>query len=206
MKKSNILDIIKSRRSIRKFTNETVPDDVIKTLIEAGSWAPNPSNLQSTKFIVVKSEAVKKSLANAVNKVISQLEAIPINDEISQYLKTSRYYFTFFENAPIVIAVAYKLRSPFIPSLSGVPVTNESQLSEISGASAAIENILLTAHSLGYGSCWMTGPLFAERDLAKILELKNNYKIAALIPIGKPDGEVTIPERKDIDKIMKVVE
>jgi nitroreductase len=55
----DVFEAIKNRRSIRRFEDRPVPDDVIETIIEAGQWAPSASNRQQWKFIVIDSQEVK---------------------------------------------------------------------------------------------------------------------------------------------------
>ena len=59
----SILESIKSRRSIRKFTAEPNDDETINQILSAGIWAPSGKNNQPWKFAVIKSEALRKSLA-----------------------------------------------------------------------------------------------------------------------------------------------
>lgn len=59
----DILDLIKTRRSIRKFTEEHVSDDVINDIIEAGTWAPSGLNNQPWKFAVIRDSELKKDLS-----------------------------------------------------------------------------------------------------------------------------------------------
>lgn len=56
-------ELIKTRRSIRKFTDETVPDKLINKIIEAGTWAPSGMNNQPWKFAVVRNEDLKNKLS-----------------------------------------------------------------------------------------------------------------------------------------------
>ena len=59
---SNILNVIKSRRSIRKFQKKEIPEKILDELIEALIWAPSAGNLQSRKFYFVFNEGVKEKL------------------------------------------------------------------------------------------------------------------------------------------------
>lgn len=56
----------------------------------------------------------------------------------------------------------------------------------LQSVSAAIQNLLLVAHSLGYGTCWMTGPLVAYRELEEILGVDAPWELVALVPLGVP--------------------
>ncbi|MBC8358422.1 MAG: nitroreductase family protein [Candidatus Aminicenantes bacterium] len=61
----SVLDTIKSRRSIRKYKSDPIPEDVFQRVFEAVRQAPSGKNLQPWKFIVVKDKALKDSLARA---------------------------------------------------------------------------------------------------------------------------------------------
>lgn len=56
-------ELIKTRRSIRKFTDEPVPDELINKIIEAGTWAPSGMNNQPWKFAVIRNEDLKNKLS-----------------------------------------------------------------------------------------------------------------------------------------------
>ena len=59
----DIFELIKTRRSIRTFTNRPVPDEVIERIIEAGTWAPSGMNNQPWKFAVIKDSELKKAVS-----------------------------------------------------------------------------------------------------------------------------------------------
>lgn len=59
----DILEIIKTRRSIRKFTDEPVPDEIIDKIIEAGTWAPSGMNNQPWKFAIIKDDELKAQIS-----------------------------------------------------------------------------------------------------------------------------------------------
>jgi nitroreductase len=58
-----MLDLIKSRRSIRKFIKQDIPDELIRDIIDAGRWAPSGLNNQPWKFVIVRSQEMKAALA-----------------------------------------------------------------------------------------------------------------------------------------------
>jgi nitroreductase len=120
-----LVDAIKSRRSIRAFKREPVPDDVVRELLELGNLAPSAGNLQGRDFVVVRDSNIKLMLCNAA---------------LGQ---------RFIADAPVVIVVcANKQRS----SPYGA---RGRDLYCIQDADAAIENILLAVTSKGLGACWV---------------------------------------------------
>lgn len=200
----DLLDIIKQRRSIRKYMNKAIPDDVVAKIMEAARWAPSPANRQSTEFIIVKNDEIKLKMAEAIEHTLNNIEKAAPHEDAIQTIRGYGKYFNFFKDAPIVLVVTYRPRHSIINMLTGVDYERED-LADISGAAAAIQNILLTAHYLGYGGCWMTGPLLAEKDLLQILNLKSSIKLAAVIPIGRPAEIPEAPKRKEIDNIVRMV-
>ncbi len=121
-----LLDAIKGRRSIRKYKTQAVPDEIITTLIDAGTHAPSAGNIQPWHFIIVKNSSVKAKLAEAA------------------------YDQTSIEQAPVVIVVcADENQVQTRYGKRGVT------LYCLQDTAAATQNILLAAYSLGLGTCWI---------------------------------------------------
>ena len=70
----------------------------------------------------------------------------------------------------------------------------------IQDTSAAIQNILLTATDMGLGGCWMGS--FNEQKLRDMLNIDLKYKVVAVVPIGEPDGDIAMRERKPLDEVV----
>ena len=73
----------------------------------------------------------------------------------------------------------------------------------LQSVSAAIQNMLLAVHALGYGSCWMTGPLVAQESFEKLLGYDKDRFIAALLPIGVPDENPPARSRKPLEEVVR---
>jgi nitroreductase len=76
----------------------------------------------------------------------------------------------------------------------------------LQSVSAAIQNMLLMVHALGYGSCWMTGPLVAQEAFEKLLGFGKEKSIVALLPIGVPAESPPARSRKPLEEMMRVIE
>jgi len=72
----------------------------------------------------------------------------------------------------------------------------------LQSVAAAIEHMLLAAHALGYGSCWMTGPLVAQEAFEKLLGYGREKFIAALLPVGVPDEHPGPRPRKPREEVV----
>jgi nitroreductase len=151
-----LMETIKGRRSIRKFKNQNIPDEAIVQLIEAARYAPSAGNIQPWEFVIVKNAAVKQKLVKAAYNQ-KQVQEAPV----------------------IIVACADENRSSTGYGNRG------KTLYCLQDTSAAIQNILLTAHSLGLGTCWIGA--FDENEAKDAVNAPEGVRPVAMIPIGYPD-------------------
>lgn len=167
-------DLVKNRRSVRKYKAQPVDKKDILKILDAANWAPSAMNWQPWEFIVVSGKLLKplgNSFRSVVEKMIYESEdnETAFNEE---FVKFAAHY----GGAPAVIVVLTKTSSE----------PNEKKAS-IESASAAMQNLILAAADLGLGTCWMTGPLRNERGLRDILDIPDDREIVAVTPLGYPD-------------------
>jgi nitroreductase len=164
-------EAIKGRRSIRAFKKQNVPEETVEKLIEAASWAPSAGNIQPWEFVIVRKPAVKKKLAQAA---------------LNQ---------AFVEEAPVVIVVcANETRSSMGYGLRG------STLYCIQDTAAALQNVLLTVHSLGLGACWIGA--FNEGEAREAVNAPEGIRPVAIIPIGYANEAPPQRSRRPFTQIM----
>ena len=208
----DLFDAIRDRRSIRRFKQTPVPDEDIRKILDAGRWAPSANNAQPWSFIVIKDRAVLKSMAGAVREMIDRM--IPYAESEKQAQRLAAYksnYYIFFENAPAVIAVcmeAYDAGTDRLLARMGYSTEDIKRLRPLPGlqsVAAAIQNMLLAIHALGYGSCWMTGPLVAQDAFEKLLGFGKEKSVAALLPVGVPGEDPPARSRKPLEALMKLI-
>jgi len=133
-------EAIEGRRSVRAFKNRRVSTEIIEKLIDAARWAPSAGNVQPWEFVVVRDEEVKAQLADAAS------------DQ------------AFIKEAPVVIVVcADENRSVREYGSRG------KELYCIQDTAAAVQNMLLTAYSIGLGICWVGA--FREDKIGEILNV-----------------------------------
>ncbi|MFH1174491.1 MAG: nitroreductase family protein [archaeon] len=152
----NIFDAIDGRRSIRSFLVRPVEFDKISAIIEAGTLAPSAGNLQDWKFIIVSEKEVITKIAESA---------------LGQY---------WIAKAPVLVVVCGMLSRQ--EKYYGDKGRNVYCAQD---CAAAIENMLLTAHALGLGSCWVGG--FDEHNLRHYLDIPNSAQPYAILPLGYPD-------------------
>lgn len=171
----DLLEIIKSRRSIRKFKRDSIPEQDLFKILEAATWAPSAGNLQPWEFIIVRDEDRKKALARAA---LNQM---------------------FIAEAPVVIIVCAN-----IPRTAVYYGERGRSLYCIQDTAAAIQNMLLMAYWLGYGTCWVGA--FDEERVRKILKLPPDARPVAIIPLGKPAEKPRPPPRYPLERVVHVEE
>lgn len=208
----DLFEAIKGRTSVRRFKDRPVPDEDIRKILDAGRLAPSANNTQPWSFLVIKNRQTLAAMAQAVREMIDRM--IPHAEGEKQAQRLTAYkstYYTFFENAPAVIAVfmeGYDAGTDKLLARMGYPAEDIKRLRPMPGlqsVAAAIEHMLLAAHALGYGSCWMTGPLVAQEDFQKLLGYGKERFIAALLPLGIPDEKPSVRPRKDLDELMRML-
>jgi nitroreductase len=171
------LDVIKTRRSIRKYQTTPVDDKVLGQVMEAARWAPSWANTQCWRFVVVRDNAVKAELAGALSKNNPSTNAIT--------------------TAPIVIVVCAELKKAGF--YKGEPTTTMGDWFMFD-AGLAMENLVLAAHALGLGTVHVGN--FDHKKVDNILGVADGFCVVEMTPLGYPDGESKIPPRKELSEII----
>ena len=208
----DLFDAIAGRVSIRRFKDRPVPDEDVRKVLDAGRLAPSANNTQPWSFLVIRDRALLAKMAEAVRQQVDRMIPHAENEKQAQRLAAYKAtYYTFFEKAPVVIAVfmeASDTSSNRLLARMGYSADDIRRLRPDPGlqsVAAAIEHMLLAAHALGYGSCWMTGPLVAQEGFEKLLGYGKEKFIAALLPLGVPDETPSPRPRRPLDELMRTI-
>jgi len=208
----DIFEALQGRKSIRRFKESPVPDSDVRRILDAGRVAPSAHNTQPWSFLVIKNRAVIKKMGDGVRMMVDKM--LPFAESEKQVQRLTAYkntYYTFFERAPLLIAVFLEAHEGETEKLlarmkySREEIDRLRPLQGLQSVSAAIQNMLLAIHALGYGSCWMTGPLIAQEEFEKILGYGKERFIAALLPVGIPDEKPATLTKKPLEAIMKII-
>jgi nitroreductase len=139
-----------------------------------------------------------------IDKVVEYSNSIKMENARHGFLNYTNY-FSFFNDAPCVIAVVKKPYDSITQKLMRRYELDDSFMSstDVQGPAAAIQNLLLMIHTLGYGACWMTGPLIAKTEIEKILNINTPDGLMALIPMGRASHNPPAPHRKEVKGIVE---
>jgi nitroreductase len=188
---------IRGRRSIRKYQQREVPQELLQEVLETGLWAPSGMNKQEWDVIVLRGDP-RDHLVEIISR--SQEYILPHLQEIfsEKMINISLQVFRNLGGAPVVILVYVpKETVSYGEGLDerGRYHAEFNRFNRLQSVSALIQNILLKAHAKGLGTCWMTGPKYMEEEIGEFLGMTDK-ELVAIIPIGYPDQAPPAPPRK----------
>ncbi len=175
---SHLDDILKSRRDTRHFTADEVPDEVIQKALQAGHWAPSVGLTDATRYYLIKSNEVKRSIKNLFLDYNKKAEELTDNLEQKELYRSLKL--EAIEEAPIGLIIAYD-RSVLNQFTIGTIGSNEAV--KFSSVCAA-QNIWLSLTEQGYGMGWVS--ILNYYQFKKILDLPENIEPLGYFCIGKP--------------------
>lgn len=209
------LDFIYKRKSVRAYTNESVPKEDLLKLLEAATYAPSPKHQQNWHFVVVQDRDRIEKMAEAVRVSHTKIgELAESEKEQKQFMSVLPYYLNF-ERSACTIIVYGKEYDMIEEKILRANHVSEAVIEELkspqSGAQAigaAVENFLLGAANMGYGACYMTGPTHAKREIEEIIGFeKPGYTLMAMISIGVPAEEpVRQPRRLPLEEVVTFID
>jgi coenzyme F420-0:L-glutamate ligase / coenzyme F420-1:gamma-L-glutamate ligase len=192
-------EVIRSRRSVREFT-ERVPDQhTIERLIDAAQWAPSNHNRQGWKFIVFRDRVQLAGLAERIDAAVRETLAAA-NRLDAPNGKELLHYSTLFAAAPVVILAMHKrsaaINRALVEAGGGGKVSGEAV-----STAMAVENLLLASHVLGLGACVMTAPLLAPGVWERLDNVPVGFQPTCVVAVGYPAQTPPPPRRKPLDQI-----
>jgi nitroreductase len=182
----DVFYILQTMRAMRRLKPDAIPDELIRTILQAAITAPNAGNRQSWRFVVVKDRSIKERVQHYYKKALAefitpQYEQGPLpagvtRDQYDRQFGAVQYLTDHFHEAPVwIVACLDQL---------GHPETIWS------GASIypAVQNILIAARSLGLGAVLTTRHTMYSAEVDAILEIPAGARSYAIIPLGYPRG------------------
>ena len=177
----DLIEAIRTRRSIRAYRPDPVPRETIEQLLAAATLAPSAMNLQPWAFGVVTDCAKIRDLSERAKALLlGQMTERPFLKRFEEYFRNPDY--SIFYHAPALIVIYSRSVSAFAPI----------------DCALAAENLMLAARGFGLGSCWIG----FGHDLLELPETKRELgvppecSVAAPIIVGRPAEEREAPERK----------
>jgi nitroreductase len=188
----NTLDAIAARRSIRKFKDTPIPEEILQTILSAGIQAPSACNRQPWRFVIVQGEKraeMIRIMRVGIARDKAQGEDIGSCEGSAQVM----------EEAPVTV---------FIFNPDGVRPWRRHTVHQkfmdvldIQSIGAAIQNMLLAAQDLGLGSLWICDVFIAYEELCKWLGEKG--ELIAAVSFGYADESPAARPRKPMSEVVR---
>jgi nitroreductase len=200
---AELLALMRTRRSIRRFLPDPLEPAQIEALVEAAAAAPSAGNRQAYRLLLVTERPRIEAMARAVRAEVLRLRAAVREDlapDAERYLES----FLHFAGAPLVVAPIHRCGAPDLLAASGsAPASARGDADAVASVAASLENLLLCAHALGLGACWMTGPLVAADALGPVLDVPRGWALSALVPVGRPAEAPEPPPRRRPESLVR---
>ncbi|HVC56119.1 MAG TPA: nitroreductase family protein [Stellaceae bacterium] len=181
---TDLFEIIRTTRSMRRLKPDPVPDALIRQILEAGVCAPSGGNMQRWRFLVIRDAATKATVGAYYKRAWDEQvgpryragEPAPgtDRDRFLRMLGAAEHLAAHIHEAPVWI----------VPCLQGAAPTRTAG----SSIYPAIQNMLLAARALGLGATLTTLYLAFEKEAEAALGLPADWHSYALLPVGYPLG------------------
>lgn len=196
----SFLELLKTRRSVRKFSNQPVSQQVIERLLEAACQAPSAHDQQPWRFVVLtqyqRREKLAEEMATELRRdLVSQ--GVPVEEierDVEQSIQRIR-------NAPAAILLcgdASKIGEQF----NAENLQNEFLLM-VQSVALAGGNILLMAHAEGLATVWLCAPLFAPQAVRRVVDLPMEWLPLALILVGYQKAKLREKQKVNFHQVTR---
>jgi len=195
---TDLHNFLRTRRSIRRFKTDPVPNSVIQNILATATFAPSAHNRQPWRFVVITTQDVKEKLADAMAVDFERdlaRDGLPI-EEIEAQIKRSRERIA---SAPAAVLLCLDMSE-----MDVYPDEKRRQaerMMAIQSVAASGLQLLLAAHAEGLGGVWACWPLFAPQTICTVLDLPESWEPQAMFFIGYAEIIPEARERKSIERV-----
>jgi F420 biosynthesis protein FbiB-like protein len=194
-----LLAAIHARRSIRRYTPQPVPAEIVERLLTAATWAPSAHNRQPWRFVILTEAPVKERLARAMGAQLAS-DRLTDGDPARAVEADTNRSLARLISAPLIIVAGLTLQD-----MDAYPDPRRQKaetLMAVQSVAMAIQNLILAAHAEGLGACWMCAPLFCPDIVRAILDLPADWEAQALITLGYPANSGKPAARKPLANVV----
>ncbi len=194
--------VISMRRSIRKFKPDPVPDELINEMLDAARLAPSGSNLQPSRFLVLKSKEAKEKLRKCTPlKFVREAPAVIVCCVDTGVFSKRELRYKELGEAGAFIDVVFE-EGDFSEAIKKRNTMSEADaLAYLKfNVAIAVDHLTLMAVNLGLGTCWIG--MFDREAVEREFEIDKRYHVVALIPVGYPDQRPAARPRISSEEIL----
>ena len=195
---SDLHNFLRTRRSIRRFKPDPVPDSVIETILTTATFAPSAHHRQPWRFVVVADSSARIKLADAMAVDFERdlkSDGVPF-EKIQTQVRRSK---DRISAAPVAILLC--LDASEMDSYPDKRRTKAEFRTTVQSVAAAGLQLLLAAHAEGLGGVWACWVLFAQETIQRVLELPKTWEPQGMFFLGYPQ---IIPETRERKKLQEI--
>jgi nitroreductase len=198
-----LLDAMSTTRSIRRFRPDSIPDDVLSSVLEAATWAPSGSNSQNWRLLVVRDPERRRRVGEIYRRGFDEFyppgRLATETDPSRQRMMAGGVHLAAHigEEPPVLLLFCRDdpTRAASV-SPSGIrPWTRGSSVYP------AVQNVLLAARAYGLGGCLTTVHLLHEEEIKAALDIPDGIDTYALVPLGYPRDRFGPLRRRPVEEI-----
>jgi nitroreductase len=181
---TDLWEVMSTARSIRRYTDEPVDDETLRRCLQAAVWAPSGANMQSWRFVVLRSPQLRAVVAEAAKLALQVIEPVygmtrPADDDLSRAARNNRATYELHDRAGDHASVLFATKR----------WPNASELLLGGSVFPAMQNFLLAARALGLGACPTSWASYGgEQLLRDAVGVPDDWMLAGHVVIGWPRG------------------
>jgi F420 biosynthesis protein FbiB-like protein len=186
------VDLIRTRRSVRRYEKTRLTRELVDLLIQAMSWAPSAHNRQPWRVAILEDDNWKRHLASKMADRL-RLDRSADGDNAAIVDADVKRSYDRITEAPILLVICADMidMDVYPDQRRG----NAEYLIAVQSVAAAAQNLMLAAHAEGLGTCWMCAPLFCQDTVAAALSLPSSWQPQSLITLGWPSATSKVRPR-----------
>ena len=191
-------DFLRSRRSVRRFTPQPIPESLLRQVLETATWAPSAHNRQPWRLAVLTSPDARQRLSERMGADFRQSLLGDGFDPSEVEEQVQRSYQRIL-SAPAAILLS--LDTTVEDSYPDAFRQRAEHLMGVQSLAMAGENLLLAAHAAGLAGVWVCAPLFAPQAARLALDLPESWEPQGLVLLGYPAAPGRSRPRRPLDEI-----
>lgn len=211
---AGLFETMNTARAMRWLKPDPVPDRVIERILEAATKAPNAGNRQNWLFMIVRDPEQRKRIGEIYQRVSAwvlqryQHQGKPANQTAAEYehmMQGGIHLYEHMADAPVLLIPCLRIAPARLPD--EIPQEIQAAMREAApwtaGASIypAVQNIILACRALGLGTVLTTNHTVAEKEIKQVLDLPDEYRTFALMPIGYPERAFGPVKRRAVAEV-----
>ena len=196
-----LLEGMATTRSIRRFHSDPIPNDLLRSVLKAATWAPSGSNMQNCRLLVVRDSEKRRQIGQFYRAAFDEYYprerlASETDPSRKRLMSGSMYLADHLSTEPPVLIFFCR-----DPGATTVPQPGMQDWARGASIYPAVQNLLLAARASGLGGCLTTLHLRHHAEIKILLGVPDGVDLFALVPLGYPRDKFGPLRRRPIEEV-----